>query len=371
LKDSQINLHDVSVERPLLQLLEIDEDGNESFLWKYQKKHAFLPKVETEIDIFQKKSSEFENPLFSSNLISNEPDKQLSIFRLKQKSNSFFYGVEYRCVGKDLKNLTNYKKRTNTKTNIDLKNDQEGVEVWGTKKIGPIGLKTFFSRFWNNGDRDPKQTHLMANKYGIEMNYKFDFLPIYFSLSHSRLQSESTVESNSSEYHAEEKETYGGSLYYYGGKAFNVTASSSYSPSQDLVDPNKVTYSYWHAISASIIPLSNLTITPTASFGEYQYLWYGEQTENPSISLSITRSRLLNMIDLSLWGEFSRSRSTDGYQDAETLNTSVEISWDAKYLFFPKARFSLDLGYDQYDDKIYQSSSYDSFSASLQLKFQL
>ena len=150
-----------------------------------------------------------------------------------------------------------------------------------------------------------------------------------------------------------------------------MTASSSYSPSQDLVDPNKVTYSYWHAISASIIPLSNLTITPTVSFGEYQYLWYGEQTENPSISLSITRSRLLNMIDLSLWGEFSRSRSTDGYQDAETLNTSVEISWDAKYLFFSKARFSLDLGYDQYDDKIYQSSSYDSFSASLQVKFQL
>ena len=371
LKDSQINLHDVSVERPLLQLLEIDEDGNESLLWKYQKKQSFLPKVETQIDIFQKKSTEFENPLFSSNLISNEPDKQLSIFRLKQQSNSFFYGVEYRCVGKDLKNLNDYKKKTNTKTNIDLKDDQEGVEIWGTKKIGPIGLKTFFSRFWNNVDRDPKQTHLTANKYGIEMNYKFDSLPIYFSLSHSRLQSESTVESNSLEYQAEEKETYGGSLYYYGGKAFNMTASSSYSPSQDLVDPNKVTYSYWHAISASIIPLSNLTITPTVSFGEYQYLWYGEQTENPSISLSITRSRLLNMIDLSLWGEFSRSRSTDGYQDAETLNTSVEINWDAKYLFFSKARFSLDLGYDQYDDKIYQSSSYDSFSASFQLKFQL
>ena len=370
LNDSQISIYDGSVERPLPQPLVID-DRPDGLLLKSQVKVNFFGETEPEIDIFKNKSSEFENTLLLSNLGSNEPDKKLEIFRVKQKSNDFIYGVEYRCVGKDLKNVSDYKKKTNTKTNVDLKNDQEGVEIWGTKKMGPIGLKTFFSRFWNNVDRDPKQTNLMANKYGIEMNYKFDFLPIYFSFSHSRLQSESTIDSNSSEYQAEEKETYGGSLHYYGGKAFNMTASSSYSPSQDLVDPNKVTYSYWHEISASIMPMSNLYITPTVSFGEYRYLWYGEKTENPAISLSITQSQLLDMIDLTLWGEFSQTKSTDGYQNFETLNTNLEISWNAKYLIVPKARFSLNFGYDQYDDKIYQSSSYDSISASLSLKFQL
>ena len=241
----------------------------------------------------------------------------------------------------------------------------------GSKKIGPIGLKPFFSRYYDNVDRNPKQTRMLTNEYGLEMKYKMDSLPIYFSVSHSRGESESTIESDSSEYQGKQKKSYGGSLYYYGGKTFNMTASSSYSPSQDLIDPNKVTNSYWHEISASISPVSNLSITPTVSFGEYRYLWYGEQTENPCASLSVTYSRLLNTVDLSLWGEYSRMRNTDGYQDAETLNTSVSISWDAKYLFLPKTRFSLDLGYDQYDDKIYQSSSYDSFSASLQLKFQL
>jgi hypothetical protein len=370
LNDSQISIDVGSVERPLPQPLIID-DGPEGLLLKSHVKTNFIAKFKSDIDIYQNKSSEFEDSFFSSTMASNEADKQLEIFRLKQKSNSFFYGAEYRYVGKDLKNIADYKKKTNTKTSLDLKRDQEGLGIWGGENIGPIGFKTFFSRFWNNVDRNPKQTRLMTNEYGLEIKYKINFLPIYFSLSHSREESESTVDPNSLKYKRNHKETYGGSLYYYGGKAFNMTASSSYSPSQDLVDPNKVTHSYWHEISASISPVSNLTITPTVSFGEYQYLWYGEQTENPSISLSIIRNQLLDMIDLSLWGEFSRTKSTDGYQDSETLNTSVEIGWNAKYLFFPKARFSLDLGYDQYDDKIYQSSSYDSFSASFQLKFQL
>ncbi|MGB6011262.1 MAG: hypothetical protein WBI57_08355 [Desulfobacterales bacterium] len=227
------------------------------------------------------------------------------------------------------------------------------------------------SLFARSGHLCPEQTRILTNEYGLEIKYKVYSLPVYLSVSHSRGQSENTVEFNSPEYQGKQKETYGGSLYYYGGKAFNLTASSSYSPSQDLIDPNKETHSYWHEISSTIRPVSNLFITPTVGFGEYRYLWYGEQTENPFASLSITRSQLLNMIDLSLWGEFSQSRSTDGNQDTETLNTSVEISWNAKYLFLPKTRFSLDLGYDQYNDKIYQSSSYNSLSTSFQLKFQL
>lgn len=370
LKDSQINLQELSVKDSLPQPLVID-DGPEGLLLKSQVKANFFGKSKPEIDIFQKKRSEIENPLFSSNLASNEPDKQLEIFRLKQKFNSFNCGIEYRYVGKNLNNPKDYKKKTKTKTNADFKSDQEGLEIWGEKKFGPIGLKSFFSRFYDNVDHNPKQTRMLTNEYGLKMKYKMDSLPIYFSLSHSRGKSENTIEPDSSEYQGKQKKTYGGSLYYYGGKVFDMTASSSYSPSQDLVDSNKVTESFWHEISATVRPVSNLFITPTVSFGEYRYLWYGEQTKNPSASLAVTYICLFNVVDLSLWGEYSRMRNTDGYQDAETLNTSVGISWDAKYLFLPKTRFSLDLGYDQYDDKIYQSSSYNALSTLLQLEFQL
>lgn len=371
-KNSQNAVRDVSAKDSLLQHLVIDDDENESLLWKSQKKYDFSSKVETEIDIshFQKKSLEFKNPFFSSNLTFNKPDKQLKIFRLKQKLNSFNYGVEYRYMGSNIKNPGVHINMMDTKTNVVLEDELQGVEIWGAKKIGSISLKTFFSRFYDNLDRDPKQTRMLDNEYGLEMKYKMDSLPIYFSLSHSRVESKSAVEPNISKYHENQNETYGGSLYYYGGKAFNITVSSSYSPSQDMVHPNKETQSFWHEITTSIQPVSNVTITPTVSFGEYRYLWYGEHTENPSASLSFDFSRLFNAVDLSLWGGYSRMRDTDGSQDAGTLNTSIGVGWNAKHLFFPKMNYSLDLGYDQYDDKIYQNSSYNSLSTSFQVKFK-
>ena len=369
-KDSEINLQELSVKDSLPKPLVID-DGPEGLLLKSQVKANFFGKSESKFDIFQKKNSGIEDLFFSSNLAPNESDNQLEIFRLKQKFNSFNCGMEYRYVGDNLNDPKDYKKKTEIKTKTDFKSDQEGLEIWGEKQFGPIGLKPFFSRFYDNVDRDPNQTQMLTKEYGLEMNYKVYSLPVYLSVSHSRGESESTIEPDTSEYQGKQKETYGGSLYYYGGKAFNMTASSSYSPSQDLEDPNKETKIFWHEITTTIRPLSNLFITPTVSYGEYRYLWYGERTENPCASLCVTYIRLLDVIDLSLWGEYSRMRNTDGYQDAETLSTSLGISWNANYCSFPRIRCCLDFGYDQYDDKIYQSSSYDSLSTSFQLKFQL
>lgn len=369
LEDSQINVHDVSVEYPLPQPLVID-DGPEGLLLKSQVKANFFGKSKPEIDIFQKKRSEIENPLFSSNLASNEPDRQLEIFRLKQKFNSFNCGMEYRYVGKNLNNPKDYKKKTKTKTNADFKSDQEGLEIWGEKKFGPIGLKSFFSRFYDNVDCNPKQTRMLNKEYGLEMKYKMDSLPIYFSVSHSRGKSESTIEPDSSEYQGKQKKTYGGSLYYYGGKAFNMTASSSYSPNQDLVDQNKVTESFWHEISATVRPTSYITITPTISYGEYRYLWYGERTENPSASLSVSLSKLFKTVDIYFWESYSGMRGTDGYQDDMMFNTALGISWKAKYFTsLPKMKFSIGLEHYTYIDKIYSESFSNDMRTSFSVKF--
>ncbi len=367
-KNSQNNIADFSGKDPLSQPFVI-YNGPEGVLLKSRVKAHFFGTFKPEIHIFHK-SSEFDEALFSSNLASNDSDKQLEIFRLKQNLNGFNFGVEYRYVGKNLDDLNHYKNKTETETKVDLENNQQGVEIWGERKIGSIGLKTFFSRFWDNVDRDPAHTQTLTDKYGLEMKYKMDSLPINFFFSHSREKSEDTIKPGSSEYQGKQKETYGSSLYYYGGKAFNMTASSRYSHSRNLFDTNKKTESFWHRISSSIHPASNLTITPTLSFGEYRY-WYGEHKENPSASLSITYSRIFNVVDLSLRGGYSQTRNTDGSQDAATLDTSVGLSWDANYSFFPKISCSLNLGYDQYDDKISQNSSYNALSTSFKLEFQL
>jgi hypothetical protein len=367
-KNSQINLSDFSAKDPLPQPFVI-YDGPEGVLLKSHVKADFFGTFKPEIEIFQK-SCEVDEARFPSNLASNESDKHLEIFRLKQNLNGFNYGMEYRYVGKNLNDPNHYQKKTETKTKVDLQNDQQGMEIWGEKKIGSIGLKTFFSRFWDNVDRDPTYTQILTNKYGFEMRYKMDSLPINFSFAHSREEFEDTIKSDSSGYQGKQKETYSGSLYYCRGKAFTMTASSTYSHSQELFDTNKKTETCWHRISSSIRPASNLTITPTLSFGEYRY-WYGERKENPSASLSINYRRIFNVVDLSLKGGYSQTRSADGNQDVAILDTSVGLSWNTTYSFLPKMSYSLELGYDQYYDKISRNSAYDALCTSFKLEFQI
>jgi hypothetical protein len=367
-KNSQINLSDLCAIGPLSQPLVI-YNAPESVLLKSHVTADFFRTFKPEIDIFQK-TCEVDEAYFSSNLASNESDNQLEVFRLKQKLNDFKYGIEYRYVGKNLSDPDDYKKKTETETKVDLQNDQQGVEIWGEKKIGSIGLKTFFSRFWDNVDRDPTHTQILTNKYGLEMKYKMDSLPINFSFSYSREESEDTIKPDSSDYQGKQKESYGGSLYYCGDKAFTMTASSKYSYSQEVFDTNEKTESFWHGISFSIRPASNLTITPMLSYGKYRY-GYEERKENPSASLSIKYSRIFNVVDLSLKGGYSQTRNTDGSQDAAELDTSMGLSWDANDSFFSKISYSLELGYDQYTDKICHNSSYKELSTSFKLEFNL
>jgi hypothetical protein len=212
---------------------------------------------------------------------------------------------------------------------------------------------------------------MLTHRYGFEMKYKMDLLPVCLSFSHFSEESEDTSEIESSEYHGEQKQIYKSSLQYYAGKTFDVTASASYSLSQDLFDPNKETQRFHHKISSSIHPASNLTIIPTLSFGEYQYLWDGEQRKNPSASLSISYSQIFNIVDLSLRGRYSQARNNDRSLDVERLNTSIGLSWHANNSFFQKMCYSLDFGYNQYDDKIIENSSYNTLSTLFKLELQL
>jgi hypothetical protein len=370
LKYSKSHLPKFSLKDPLEQL-PIIYSGPGVTLYKYQAKADFLETLKPEVDIFQNNPSELDDTFFLSSSASNESDNRFEILRLEQKFKNFNYGLEYRYVGKNLNDFDRYKKKAETKTNFGLENDQEGIEIWGEKNIGAIDFKTFFSRFWDNVDRDPVLPRMLTHRYGFEMKYKMDLLPVCLSLSHFSEESEDTFEIESSEYHGELKKIYKSSLQYDAGKTFDVTASASYSLSQDLFYPNNETQSFRHKISSSIHPASNLTIIPTLSFSEYQYLWDGKQRRNPSASLSISYSQIFNILDLSLQGRYSQTKNNDRSLYAEKLNTSIGLSWHANNSFFQEMRYSLNLGYNQYDDKINENSSNNTLSTSFKLEFQL
>ncbi|MGA8180578.1 MAG: hypothetical protein WB792_10995 [Desulfobacterales bacterium] len=369
-KKSPIHPPDLSVKDPVEEP-RIIYDGPGGKLLKLKVKADILETFRPDIDIFQNKRSVFDETFSSSSSFSNASSNRFEIFRLEQKLKGFNCGLEYRYVAKHLNDFNRYKNKTGTKTKVGLKNDQEGVEIWGEKNIGFIGIKTFFSRFLDNVDHDPTLPRMLTHKYGLEMKYRMHLLPLWISFFHSREESENNLEIRSSEYQGIQKEAYNGSLKYYGGKRFDVTASTSYSLSRDLLHPDQETERFRNGIRSSIHPAPDLTITPVLSFGEYRYLWYGEREIHPSASLFITYRRISNVVDLSFRGRYSQTKNTDQTLDSETLSTSIGLSWHAKSLFIRKIGYSLNLGFNQYVDNIQPDSSYNALSASFKLDFQL
>jgi len=294
---------------------------------------------------------------------------ELYILDVEQKSKSFEYGAAYRFVGEKYNEDANQKNITHR--GQDLEADQEGLEAWGGRQIGPVRLKGFVSNFYNNVDLNPNRYRMKDFEYGLETSYQLSSMPLYFFGSYSRGSSVSTMEPDGSSKKGSSTETYKGALYFYGGNSFDVTASSSYPAIKEKYQSGETTETYWHEISANIHPVWYISITPTISFSEYKYLEYGESTEIPSASLSMTYSRLFNAVDLSLWGSYSQTKSTDGYQDFSEYSGSLRISWEAGYFNLPKMKFNINLGYDAYLDEVYRNSSSDSYSTSFSFEVPL
>ena len=350
----------------------IDDDGTLGYFWRMKQKVNFSGIFTPQLSVFRKETSASEIPQFQLNKILNDSEsrRELAVIKLTQKSKGYSIGTQYSYGGNDLKNPGKYKKASYA--NNELKNDEEKIHVWGGKKIGSLGLKTFISRSWNNVERDPDKYQMTGTFGGAALDFKTPRLPFWFSFSYSQGTSESTMEPDGSKSKGENLQNYGGSLYYRGGEAFDMTLSSSYSPTQDRIRSDEITDTFWHEISANIRPTWKITITPTISFGEYRYLWYGERTKNPSASLSVSLSELFETVDLNFWGYYSGMRGTDGYQDDMMFNTSLGISWKAKYFSsLPNMKFSIDLDHSTYINKIYPESSSNDIGTTFSAKFPL
>jgi len=343
------------------------DDGIGRSMWSLKGEYGLTSRIRPRINIIGEETQSFDNPFSKSNeLFFALEDQQLLIFDIKQESNNFSLGFQFRYVGKEVEDPKEYKGTRNL--NTELESDQQGIEIWGEKQIGPFKLKAFSSRFWDNVDHDKDRYRMQTTKHGIGFDYKVPVLPFYFFGSYSQGITESTLEPNGNKSKGNNKQAFKGSLYYYAGNVFEVTASLDYFSIEDRVQSDKVTEVLWYEMSTNIRPLWNITITPTLSYGETKYLWYGERTENPSASLSVSCSRLFNAVDLLLWGEYSRTKGTDGYLDETTYSASAVASWEGDYFFLPKLKFSLELGYSAFIDKIYADSSYEGISASFKLR---
>jgi hypothetical protein len=152
-------------------------------------------------------------------------------------------------------------------------------------------------------------------------------------------------------------EDWGASLYYYGGPAWDFTISSNYSPSINKLDPSKKVSSYYYGFSGSYRPTGTITVVPYLDLSEQRYSGSDVRIITPTAMLSLSYFPPSGIMSLTTYGYYSRSKSSDGWYDVQTVNLINSLS-----LPLNKAKskvLTLDFVCTQYLDRVYGSGSYE------------
>jgi len=270
---------------------------------------------------------------------------QLLRFRLAGDLGFFNYGTEYRSVGQGFR----------PQPGSNLRPDQEGSETWASQGFGPLRVKALYSNFRDNIEGDPRRPRTTKTMAGTVLGITLPGGDV-LSLSYQRGSSETIGGPNYQPPQESWVEDLGASLYYYGGPKWDFTISSNYSPSVSKVDPSKKVASNYHALTALYRPTDSITMTPSLSLSEQRYSWSGYRVVTPTAMLSLSYFPPSGIMSLTTYGYYSRSKSSDGWYDVQTVSLISSLS-----LPLNKAKskvLTFDLDSTQYLDRIYGSGSY-------------
>jgi hypothetical protein len=272
---------------------------------------------------------------------------------LKGAAGPFGYGASYQSVGKRLETLAT----------SAMKKDREGTEVWAESRVGVGRLKASLSELSDNVDQDPRLPRTTKTQGGLTVEVAPSGWPV-LGLSYSEgVADRVPLGGRPTARRAEsDLETFGGSLYY-ARSDWDVTLSTSYSPSIERHRGGRETLTIAHDLSASYRPTGAVTISPSLGLWEDRYLWSGVQNDTTAAALTLTYAPPSETVSLTAFGSYSRSRGSDGWTEGTAASASASVAWNLGLSPPSRSALSLELGYNRYVDAITPSSSYTDLSA--------
>jgi hypothetical protein len=276
--------------------------------------------------------------------MNRESRNRLLRLKLDGGFSSFDYGAEYRSVG------PSFRSRGGSST---FRRDQVGTEMWAGYKVGRLHLKATFSESADNVEEDPQRPRTTRTLAGPTLGIT---LPgsATLTLSYQRGTSHTTWGGRLPQEHW--VDTYGTS-FYLGRSSWDVYANSEYALSRNKLDTSLHSTAFFHQIGGSYHPTDSLHISPYLSLNEERSSWTVARTITPAATLSLTYALWSGGPSLSLSGEYSRTRITDGTYDVATtyiINSLVLPIANSK-----NTDLSFDVIHSQYSDLVYTMSSYD------------
>jgi hypothetical protein len=288
-----------------------------------------------------------------------ERQHQLFRFRLKGQQGIFEHGVEYFYIGKKFEKPAAEKTFENLR-GLEKENDREGSQVWGKWRFGMASTRLDFTEFWDNVDNNPQQPRSRTRQGRISLDIAPPSWP-FLSLSYARGASHSSQESNSLFDTVD-------LVLYYGRTTWGVTLSSTYSWTRDKLQPANANVLVYHELSVSYRPTSAISLVPAVR--------YTARRDSPSqtlytsleASLSFTYNGLFGIFDLTTYGSYTSSESTDGFMDTRNLDTTTNLAWPLGKLRGGIITLALEMTYRHFLDLVYPESSYKEISGILLLK---
>lgn len=252
--------------------------------------------------------------------------QRLLRFGLSGAEGPFRYGASFRIAGTGFTSLQ----------------DQANREVCGEWQWGLARFRSSLSETWNNLENDPRRPRLTQAQGRLALTIAPPSWP-ELNLSYARSTSSTSLEPNASAAHRSESETLEAALSH-GGATWSSRLSTLYSITTDRLHPGVETVGQSYGWSGTYRPTSALTIGPSLTLREDLQRWTGVRLDTPSASLSVSYVPD-PVINLSAFGSYSHSQSSDNLVDSTSYKAKTVLSWTSESRSWLRQTLLFEAGY--------------------------
>ena len=258
----------------------------------------------------------------------------------------------------------------------DLRSDEAGTEAWVGWRTGPLRLRGFASQTWNNLAENPSRDRTTEVLGGARAELELPSSTwLSFSYAQGTADQSRTFLTGAQRRRLGELpdpssrslETMSASLYHW-TRPWEVSLSSSYTPSQDADRPDQEKLSVSQDLTLTLRPTEKIGSTLGLSLWQEREQWTGSQSGGNTASVSLWCGPFLTGHTLDLWGSYSRGRSNAGSWDGHSVSASAMLSQRLGRTALGDATLSMELGYNFYFDAASSPSSSDELYGRIILK---
>jgi hypothetical protein len=280
---------------------------------------------------------------------------------VKGEVDGFEAGVQYRSAGKRLERLIG--------APAALK-DREGYELWVGQRLGLLKLRLSDSELTDNVDRSPALPRTTKDQTAVTAAVAVPEWPV-FELTYATGDSTRvrlTPEGRELTPDRFDFESVTGSASYYGGPAWGVTASSTFSQSRRAFRTQDETATTSQDLSLTLRLLESVTAVPTLSLGQERYTWSSLRTDTNAAGLTVSYAPPARGWSASTFASFSATRTSDRSIDGRSVSLSAVMSCALGRWLPKRSSVSFEAGYDRYVDGVVPESSSRAVSGFVMLR---